>query len=139
MYLTYDEYQNMGGTLSESTFTKFAYRADSIIDWYTFNRLENETEYPEKVKKCVFMLIDILVSRDLALNSLGDDGEDDGVIASIASQSNDGVSVSYNVLSASEAYKYSDEEIGNVVRRTLQGVVNTLGRKLLYRGLYPDE
>lgn len=139
MYLTYEEYQDMGGTLEEDSYTKFEFRAESIIDWYTFNRLANETEYPEKVKKCMYMLIDILVNQDSAMGIPEGDYDGDGGASSIASQSNDGVSVSYNVLSASEAYKYSNEEIGNVVKRTLQGVVNTLGRKLLYRGLYPGE
>lgn len=138
MYLTYEEYQNMGGILDETSYTKFEYKAESIIDWYTFNRLADETEYPEKVKRCIYMLIDILVNQDTTLHTMGDNGED-GTVLSVASQSNDGVSVSYNVLSASEAYQYENGEIGDTIRRMLQGVTNSLGRKLLYRGLYPNE
>ena len=72
--------------------------------------------------------------------SLGDveDGSSTSTGA-ISSQSNDGVSVSYNVLSASEAYKLCEDEVGNTVKRYLNDVTNELGRKLLYRGLYPGE
>lgn len=138
MYLTYAEYTAMGGTLEESAYNRYEYRAESIINWYTFNRLANETEYPEAVKKCMFMLIDILIRQDKILDG-GDSGEGGGSAAEVASYSNDGVSVSYNVLSASDVSAYNDKAISDTVKRTLQGVVNSLGRRLLYRGLYPGE
>ena len=46
MYLTYDEYQNMGGTLVETTFEEYEFTAECIVNWYTFNRLTKETTYP---------------------------------------------------------------------------------------------
>lgn len=140
MYLTYEEYQAMGGVLDESSYGNYEFKAESIINWYTFNRLANDTEYPEAVKKCMYAIIDILVSQNNALHAVGDDGDDMvGSAQSIASQSNDGVSVSYNVLSASEAYKLCGSEIDGLVKRSLQYVTNELGRRLLYRGLYPGE
>lgn len=139
MYLTYEEYVAMGGALDEDTYTKYEYKAECLINWYTFNRLEGETDFPVAVKKCVFLLIDMLVAQDNALHSVGDVVDGSGTAQSIASQSNDGVSVSYNVLNAADAYQYCDREAGNLIKRSLQGVVNSLGHRLLYRGLYPDE
>ena len=62
----------------------------------------------------------------------------------IQSQSNDGVSISYNVLSASELFnalatKTKGSEVDQIIQRYLQGIKNSLGRKLLYRGFYPGE
>lgn len=138
MYLTYGEYQDMGGTLDETAFNEFEFEAETIVDWYTFNRLHNMTTYPERLTKCMYALIKMVA---LKANMLGQaDAEEGGTIkGTIASQSNDGVSVSYNVLSASEAFKLCDDEVGNTIKRYLQGVTNELGRKLLYRGLYPGE
>ena len=51
MYLTYAEYQNMGGTLEEATFNDLAYEAQTYIDWVTFRRLQEEgSEIPDAVK-----------------------------------------------------------------------------------------
>ena len=35
MYLTYIEYQNMGGTLAETAFTDIEFEAETIINYYT--------------------------------------------------------------------------------------------------------
>lgn len=138
MYLTYQEYQNMGGTLDETVFNNFEFQASTKIDWYTFNRLENEVNIPEKVKKCMFNLIMLL--QEIA-NASGNDGINagTGTDATVASYSNDGVSVSYNMLSAKEVIDTNDAKIEQVIKQGLQGVTNSLGHKLLYRGVYPDE
>lgn len=138
MYLTYEEYQNMGGTLDESTFTGYEYEAEIMIDWYTFNRLHGETEYPEAVKRCVYHLISLLDLKAQAIGTGAEENSNDGG-KTIASQSNDGVSISYNIMSASELATLAKEEMGNSIQRYLNGVMNSLGRKLLYRGLYPGE
>ena len=57
----------------------------------------------------------------------------------ITQQSNDGVSITYNTRSADEVLKNSQAEISNCVKMYLQGVTNNLGRKVLWRGIYPDE
>lgn len=139
MYLTYQEYQNMGGTLDEALFTDLEYEAETVIDWYTFNRLQKETEFPERVKRCMLALIKLLYTVQQA-SMLGDDGSGDSDInAAVASQSNDGVSISYNVLSASQLVQTAESRKKSIVLRYLQGVVNSLGQKVLYRGLYPGE
>lgn len=140
MYLTYAEYQNMGGTLDETTFNSFEFEAETVIDWYTFNRLQHEMDYPEKLKQCMYKLIQLAQEKQAAM-SLGEaSGESaEGSSASIASRSNDGVSISYNVMNAKDVFDTLKGEIELTVRMYLNGVVNELGRKVLYRGLYPGE
>ena len=137
MYLTYEEYLNMGGTLDEAAFDNYLLDAEMLIDWYTFNRLEHETVIPEKVKKCVYKLISLEDMKSKAF-VLGREVNGEGN-ASVASQSNDGVSISYNTISASQAFDLLKSESENIIKQYLNGVVNSLGRKLLYRGIYPDE
>ena len=139
MYLTYAEYQDMGGTITdETTFEEFEFEARAQVDWYTFNRLQQEQEYPEAVKRCMYALIKLLQQKQQA-SMTGDTSADGTVTAGIASQSNDGVSVSYNTLSAKDCVDTCTNEIQNCIKRYLQGVTNSLGRKVLYRGVYPDE
>lgn len=143
MYLTYDEYLDYGGTLDETAFNDIELDAEGYVDWYTFNRLQDEDEnnIPERVKKCMYQIIK-LIQRTMGYDSAGntsnastDDESDKGVL----SQSNDGVSISYNILSAKDAIELAKKDIDNSINRYLQGVRNSLGRKLLYRGIYPDE
>ena len=139
MYLLYSEYVNMGGALDETLFNELEFEAETQVDWYTFNRLQNETELPERLKRCMYALINLIYKVQQA-SLLGDDGSGDSSInAAVASQSNDGVSISYNVVSASEAVELSKQEIEGTIQKYLQGVMNSLGRKVLYRGLYPGE
>ena len=141
-YLTYEEYTDVGGTLDETEFNYYAYEAESYIDWYTFNRLHNTTEIPEAVKRCEVYLIKFIQERLSALGvSLGGDSGSTAKnpIMSMMSQSNDGVSVSYGNMSAKDANASLYKEVEQTIQRQLAGVTNELGRKLLYRGLYPDE
>lgn len=168
MYLTYDEYLNMGGTLDEATFNDFEYEAETQIDWYTFNRLHKDmkkfkAEHPESlypsenlypsedlypsddkmyfpvaVTRCVYALIKLLQQKQQA-SMVGGVSLDGTVTAGISSQSNDGVSVSYNTVSARDCVELCGKEIEQCIRRYLQEVANSLGQKVLYRGVYPNE
>lgn len=146
MYLTYEEYIEMGGTLTVTTFSDFAFQAMTIIDWYTFNRLHNETSFSDRVKRLMFQLIKICQLQQEALlgqqaNSTSDNATST-VSNAVASQSNDGFSISYNVLSASDALQASDmqsKKVRFLIDSYLSGEKNSLGRLLLYRGLYPNE
>lgn len=141
MYLTYDDYIQMGGTLDETAFIDLEFEAQAIVDWWTLNRLENETEYPEKVKMCIYKLIKLIHDKQLAQAVNTSNTTDGGVAvnAGILRQSNDGVTTDYNVLSVYDVIDNSKDEIEHTVRMYLNGVRNSLGRKLLYRGIYPDE
>lgn len=151
-YLTYSEYTDMGGSLDEAAFNEFEFEAQSVIDWYTFNRLKKDTVFSEEVKQCVYALIKLaklkadamILGSQTTVTSDGTTTTTTTTTAAIASQSNDGVSISYNSVGASEvfnslsAFKHGGE-IESIVKRYLQGVMNEAGRKVLYRGVYPDE
>ena len=135
-YLSYEEYVAMGGTLDESNFNDLEFEAEAIVNWYTFNRLKNDTQIPSEIKRLIKYLIDVVkVQNEGVLGSTG--GSDNS--AQIASQSNDGVSVSYAILSASERMAALKTQEADKINKYLQGVTNEAGRLLLYRGLYPGE
>lgn len=139
-YLTYQEYIEYGGTLDETAFNDLEYQARMYVDWYTFNRLHApETVITEPIKECMFHIMKLIQTRLDALNTPVE-GESVGYMgAGIASQSNDGVSISYNVLSAKEVIDNSSKELDDMMKMYLQGIRNSLGHRLLFRGLYPDE
>lgn len=140
MYLTYAEYVNMGGTEEETAFNNLEFEAESLINWYTFNRLKNEDSYPEEVKRLMYYIINLLVSTRNAMNiNSSGSASSPQELNNIKSQSNDGVSVSYQTLSANDLIDKNKKAIEEAVDRYLQGVVNSLGQKLLYRGLYRGE
>lgn len=140
MYLTYTEYVNMGGTEEETAFNNLEFEAESLINWYTFNRLKNEDSYPEEVKRLMYYIINLLVATRNAMNiSSSGSASSPQELNNIKSQSNDGVSVSYQTLSANDLIDKNKKAIEEAVDRYLQGVVNSLGQKLLYRGLYKGE
>jgi len=143
MYLAYVDYQTMGGTLDEATFDNYEFLAECYVNWYTFSRLKKEKpeDYPEELARCMYLLIDLItVKMNLIKSSAGGDEGTSSSSGAIASQSNDGVSVSYNVVNASELRKaINEDEVANVIKMALDGVKDSLGRKLLYRGLYPGE
>lgn len=141
MYLTYAEYQEYGGTLDETAFNDIEFEAESYIDWYTFNRLWNETEYPERLKRCMNQIIKLIVLRMKLIGEPVTAEQEEGTSdsAQIASMSNDGVSIHYNIVSAKDALETSKKEINRIIEQQLAGVTNSLGRRLLYRGLYPGE
>lgn len=154
MYLDYSTYQNMGGTLDETTFNSFEYEAETIVNWYTFNRLKEEAseDYPQELARCMYRLIELvkleadalLLGKQTTTYTVGSDTYTVDVGAYIKSQSNDGVSISYNSIDASDLFNKldstgKDNPLMKTVFRYLQGVRNSKGKRLTYRGLYPDE
>ena len=49
-YLTYQEYQGLGGTLQEVPFNELEFECERIIDSRTQNRLKSTDEIPQEVK-----------------------------------------------------------------------------------------
>jgi len=147
-YITFAEYQEYGGALDETSFNDLEYDAESTVNWYTFNRLKrpewSEVLESEELKRCMYQLIRLRqMEIELLASSNGGTGWGLGwkKEAGITQQSNDGVSTSYNVLSSGELLAQfngaSTKE--DIINRYLNGVVNDLGRNILYRGLYPGE
>lgn len=143
MYLTYNEYIEMGGTLSSAAFTDIEYEARAYVDWITFRRIkkmiERGADIPYEVKECIYYISRLIESRMNALNTPAGSGGVTYSNSGIASQSNDGVSVSFNVMSAKDIIDTTEKEINQIILRSLSGVKDDLDRSLTYRGLYPDE
>jgi hypothetical protein len=139
MYLSFQEYETFGGALDEAAFLPFEFEAETFIDWYTFKRIKKDPNHyiaPE-VKMCMMALINLIKTKnDLITPNIsgGINGN-----AQIMQQSNDGVSVQYSVLHADEIYYNSKKERDETIKRYLNDVTDSLGRKLLYRGIYPNE
>ena len=139
MYLTYDEYKTMGGTLEEIPFNDFEFQAEAQINYATFSRLKTDNTIPTEVKRLTKYLVD-LVEKQAAAFSLGKDSSGSaGSGAYVTSQSNDGVSVSYNGMASTDLVTLCKTEVQNAIKNYLDGVTNEAGHKLLYRGLYPGE
>ena len=141
-FLTYEEYLEMGGTLEdENKYNLYEFEVEGIIHWYTMDRLRNETEYSEEVKQCAYMLVNLIIEKYATLNVGSDDTETptSSVAGQIASQSNDGVETTYVTLSSYNLLTFCTKEVNNVINYCLRNAVNSLGRKLLYRGYYPGE
>lgn len=136
MYLTYEEYKNMGGTLDQINFSKYEFQARAQINYLTFNRLKGDTVIPEEVKQVTFYLVDLMEKKAAAF-SLGKGSA--AASTYITSQSNDGVSISYNGMAPSDLIELCKADSANAIKSYLEGVTNEAGRKLLYRGLYPGE
>ena len=148
MYLKYEEYTDYGGTLDETAFNDLEFDAESIVNWYTFNRLKREewkdALESEELKRCVYQLIRLKQMEDeLLASSTGGAGWGVGWTkeAGITQESNDGVSTSYNTLSSGElmAHFNGAKTKEDLVNRYLGVITNDLGRSLLYRGIYPGE
>ena len=84
-YLTYNEYQTLGGSLDQSPFNLLEYNARKEIDKKTFGRLIGIENIPQEVKLCVYNLINTIDSYTINTENKG-----------ISSESTDGYSISYN-------------------------------------------
>ena len=88
-YLTYDEYQALGGTLDMTPFNLLEFEARRKIDILTSDRLRNLDEVPEEVKLCVNALVNSIDGYNKTSYSIADKGN-------VASENIDGYSLHYN-------------------------------------------
>lgn len=86
MFLTYEQYVNMGGTLTEADFTTYERKARACINLATHNRVRDEDPVREAVKNAAYDLIVVFAQE--AENS-------SNAVTGVSSKSNDGVSVTY--------------------------------------------
>lgn len=135
MYLTYENYKSLGGTLDETDFNRFEFQVEAQINYATFNRLKGDTVIPEEVTRLSFYLVDLMEKKAAAFSL----GKTENGTAYITTQSNDGVSISYNGIAPSDLIKLCKTDFLDAIRNYLEGVKNEAGRKLLYRGIYPGE
>lgn len=121
-YLTYQEYQLLGGTLEEMPFNLLEFDARKKIDERTFGRLVDKGQEYKEVKLCVYNMI-------ITLNSYS---SYDTQNKAISSESTDGYSISYGTpqKSITEA---KNSELESVIDTYLSNlIVNDV--QVLYRG-----
>lgn len=57
-YITYSEYKELGGALTEADFDKQLFKAQKILDSFTYDRIPQLLEIPIEVKQVVALFID---------------------------------------------------------------------------------
>ena len=85
-YLSYEEYQELEGTLDEVPFNELEFECRRIIDSRTQNKLKNADEIPEEVKMLENKMIQTLQGYYISLEKAQ---------SGVASENIDGYSVSY--------------------------------------------
>ena len=126
-YLTYDEYEDLGGTLAEMPFNLLEFQARKQIDIRTQQRLVEEETIPQEVKLCDFNLIEKIDNYINAINTAETNG--------IVSESIDGYSVSYNdITKIQEIINSRSKEIDDMIMTYLYGVIVN-GEHLIYNGV----
>ena len=122
-YLTYEEYESLGGTLGEMPFNILELKARQVINERTQNRLKNIKEIPQEVKICVYDLINTMNKYNLSDNSTS---------SNISSENTDGYSVTYR--SGTELTEEQKKQYDDVMETDLYGVIvdNT---PILYLGV----
>lgn len=127
-YLTYDEYEQMGGQLSEAAFSALEFRASKAVDTLTHGRVMNEQPVRTAVKQAVYALIGTMHMDDENASAYG--GRD------VQSMSNDGVSVTFSAAAAGgDAARAQNARYNNVLKAFLFGEVTEDGVPLIYAGV----
>lgn len=107
-YLTYSEYEELGGSLDELPFNLLEYECRKIIDRKTLNRLV-EQEVPQEVKLCEFKMINCINDYSKTIKN------------GVSSESTDGYSVSYGNIDT--IIKTKENELEDIITTSLFGVI----------------
>lgn len=68
-YITYDEYVELGGKLTEDVFPQFERKAQRYLDYITFNRIKLLPVVPDEVKEVLTDFIDKFYKNEEASGS----------------------------------------------------------------------
>lgn len=121
-YLTFVEYTDLGGKLSEMPFNILEFEARKMIDRRTQNRLVNVKNLPQEVKMCMFALINTIDRYNESKENVG-----------ISSETTDGYSVSY-INTTCETISTKIVEFQEIITNNLMGtIVNN--EHILYLGV----
>ena len=122
IYLTYEEYSNMGGVLLDLTaFNRNIDRVCGIIDNATHNRIEYMAEVPQRAKALCRDLVEYRARNDTT-----------EIAVTRRSQSAGGVSESESYATKTADDVYSD--IQNMIYDYLGNETDDNGTPLLYKG-----
>ena len=119
-YLTYEEYKALGGMLDLMPFNLLEYGARNKIDLETQNRLKNSNNIPQKVKICVFNLINALRKYESENNK------------NKSSESVGSYSVTYK--DVKQIIEDKSNELSDIILSDLYGVIHN-GEHIIYRGV----
>ena len=117
-YLTYAEYQALGGSaIGTMPFNLLEFEARRRIDIRTQDRLKDKENIPDEVKLCVYNLINTINNYVISEKSITDNGN-------IASVSTDGYSESYvNATQLNQIVQSKENELNTIIRNYLVGVI----------------
>ena len=121
-YLTYEEYQRLGGNLDQTPFNLLEYNARKKIDERTFGRLIDKGQEYQEVKLCIYNMITTLNSYSLY----------DTQNKAVSSESTDGYSVSYGTPTKTIIETKNSELEDNIDVYLANLIVD--GIPILYRG-----
>ena len=122
IYITYNEYKEIGGTLDETAFVRNVDRVCGIIDNATHNRIEFMKKVPQKAKALCRDLVEYFATN-------GNVAEKD-----VSSWSESGGPVSESVSYVSKTKEEMQTDIDGLVYEYLGSKTDDCGRPLLYRG-----
>lgn len=130
-YLTYAEYQELGGSaIGLMPFNILEFEARKQIDLKTQNRLIG-AKIPDEVKLCVYHLVDRIQGYSKTIdNAITSDG-------SVSSENIDGYSVSYNQVNATqikEIVSSKSAELDDIIMNDLFGVIVN-NEHIIYNGV----
>lgn len=122
IYLTYEEYSNIGGALDLTAFNRNIDRACGIIDNATHNRIECMLKMPKQAKALCRDLIEYIATNgNVNEKDVSSWSESAGVVSE---------SVSYTTKTADDIYG----DIQNLLYDYLASITDDNGTPLLYRG-----
>jgi hypothetical protein len=121
IYLTYDEYTEIGGTLDLSAFERNIARASGIIDNATFCKIEKMSSIPEQAKHLCRDIIECLVRNAVTDLTVTSKSQSAGAVSE---------SESYEVKTVEEV----TQALSGMIFDYLGSVRDDNGTPLLYRG-----
>lgn len=120
-YITYEQYEKIGGVLESAAFNRYSLRASSRIRQETQGRIDKMSEVPDEVKH---------LCRDLIEYMNNNINQDKAITSESQSQGGASESVSYENKNALDIEK----EIDNMIYDYLASVTDDNETPLLYRG-----
>lgn len=128
-YLTYAEYQELGGSaIGEMPFNLLEFEARRQIDSRTLNRLKNGLNIPQEVKLCEYALIN-------SINEFATSTSNVAINGNVASENTDGYSASYVTSDKiSDIVKSKQDEMNNIIETYLMFVTYN-GEHIMYIGI----
>lgn len=120
-YLSFEEYEELGGTLTKTPFNVLEFEARKQIDLRTHNRLQSADKIPNEVKLCVNHLIEFMTFCKAENNK------------NISSEHVGSYSVNY-VTEVKEIVKNKDKELDDIIMTDLYGLIVN-GEHLIYNGV----